>query len=932
MSSVTSVGLFTVLFAASAFAAPDYAKDIHPILREYCAGCHNKDDFDGELSVESFAEVMKGGESGKGIIPGKAGESLFIKVLTGQSKPKMPPRREPQLSPAQIEVLKQWVAAGAKGPAEGDVPTGLAMLPKVEPAAGLASPVTAIEFSPKGDHLLVARFGKVELLDAASRKSIREIKGLPGKVNAAHFSRDGSRVITASGVTGSSGVATVWDAASGKRLKEFGKGHGDVLFDAEFSPDETIVATAGYDRNVKLWKAGTGELLRSIDVHNGAIFDLGFSPDGKILASASGDETIKLWRVSDGLRLDTLNQPQGEQFFASFTPDGAHVLGAGADNRIRLWRLLSKNKPRINPVVHARFAHEGDIVKAAVSRDGRWLASASEDGTIKLWTLPDLTQRKLIGDQSDLVSGLAFAPDGSTLAVGRMDGSVAFYDIPKKFELAKASESGGLGVRARAVAATVEVAKVVEVEPNNDPKSAKRVKIPAAITGAIASESDADLFRFAAKAGEEWVLEVNAARSRSPLDSKIEVLTSEGEPIERVALQALRDSWFTFRGKDSKTSGDFRLHNWREMELNEYLYANGEVTRLWLYPRGPDSGFIVYPGSGNRRTYFGTPALSHPLGAPCYIVRPLPAGSEPAPNGLPVFRVYYENDDETRQKLGSDSKLFFTAPHDGEFVARLTDVRGFGGTDFNYTLNIRPRKPDFKISVAGMNPAVSQGSGREFTLNVDRLDDFQGEIRVDVTGLPKGYSVSGPIVIQADQISAVGAIYAAADAAAPKGDAAKATKLTATAMIRGRKVTREVGTLGEIKAGRPAQIKVAILPDGGSGQVKYEPGKPIEFTIEPGQTITARVKAERVNFKARIDLGKETAGRNMPHGVFVDNIGLNGLLIVENESERQFFITAAPWVPEQSREFFLKATADGGQCSLPAILHVRRKAVASAGD
>ena len=81
-----------------------------------------------------------------------------------------------------------------------------------------------------------------------------------------------------------------------------------------------------------------------------------------------------------------------------------------------------------------------------------------------------------------------------------------------------------------------------------------------------------------------------------------------------------------------------------------------------------------------------------------------------------------------------------------------------------------------------------------------------------------------------------------------------------------------------------------------------------------------------------IDLGKETAGRNMPHGVFVDNIGLNGLLIVENESERQFFITAAPWVPEQTRRFFLKATADGGQCSLPAILHVRRKAVASAGD
>ena len=99
-------------------------------------------------------------------------------------------------------------------------------------------------------------------------------------------------------------------------------------------------------------------MVRLIEVHNGAIFDLAFSPDGKILASASGDETIKLWRVSDGQRLDTLNQPQAEQFSTSFTPDGKFAVGAGADNRIRLWRLLSKNRPRINPVVHARFAHE----------------------------------------------------------------------------------------------------------------------------------------------------------------------------------------------------------------------------------------------------------------------------------------------------------------------------------------------------------------------------------------------------------------------------------------------------------------------------------------------------------------------------------------------------------------------------------------------
>jgi hypothetical protein len=172
------------------------------------------------------------------------------------------------------------------------------------------------------------------------------------------------------------------------------------------------------------------------------------------------------------------------------------------------------------------------------------------------------------------------------------------------------------------------------------------------------------------------------------------VLDAAGRPVEQVVLQATRDSWFTFRGKDSTQSGDFRLQNWMEMELDEYLYANGEVVRLWRYPQGPDSGFAVYPGNGNRQTFFGTSAVTHALGEPAWIVEPLPPGSQPVPNGLPVFPVFYDNDDESTRRLGSDSQLTFVPPADGEYVARVTDVRGFGGPrDHHYTLGIRRPNP-----------------------------------------------------------------------------------------------------------------------------------------------------------------------------------------------------------------------------------------------
>ncbi len=104
--------------------------------------------------------------------------------------------------------------------------------------------------------------------------------------------------------------------------------------------------------------------------------------------------------------------------------------------------------------------------------------------------------------------------------------------------------------------------------------------------------------------------------------------------------------------------------------------------------------------------------------------------------------------------------------------------------------------------------------------------------------------------------------------------------------------------------------------------MRQVPGEPLEFTIRPGQTISAKVKVTRHDFPGAIELGKEGAGRNMPHGAFIDNLGLNGLLIVEGQDEREFFITAAPKTPPGRRLFHLRAGGAGSEASLPAVLNV----------
>src|SRR5262245_24277494 len=99
--------------------AVDFEKEILPILKNNCLACHNQTKAKADLVLEAPQTILKGGESGPAVIPGKSSESLLLKLASHQDQPAMPPKENKvnaaDLTPDQLGLVKLWIDQGAKG-------------------------------------------------------------------------------------------------------------------------------------------------------------------------------------------------------------------------------------------------------------------------------------------------------------------------------------------------------------------------------------------------------------------------------------------------------------------------------------------------------------------------------------------------------------------------------------------------------------------------------------------------------------------------------------------------------------------------------------------------------------------------------------------------------------------------------------------------
>jgi len=927
--ALVSVGMLFAISVASIGSANDleYQRDIEPLLLKYCGSCHRGNEKEGEFSIQTFDTLMTGDADGKVIVAGKSQESKLIRLIRGTLEPRMPPIEEPQPTAEEIQRLAQWIDAGALAPTAIAKPLAMRLqTPRIAPKPGIVPPYTAVTVLRDGEHLVAGRFGEVVQIEIASGNVVRRWEGFAGKITSLRTHPTENLVVVGGGVEGVGGEAALIDLNTGDKKLHI-ECHTDILYAAVVSNDGRWLATAGYDREIQLRDLQTNQVARRFLGHNGAIYDVDIDPSSRVVASASADETVKLWSIQTGERLDTLSQGEKEQYAVRFSPDGTSVYAGGADRKLRRWDLISVERPAINPLRESRFAHETSLVQLRVDTDHQRVISLGSDGSLKQWTGRELRLAGALAIERGSPAGCEFSPDKQHIIALARNGSISrIAALP-----APAPEDSGTKTDASwTVSGEIpSLHQAQEVEPNSQIAQAQGLTLPVVVRGTIdpatsqSGKEDADLYQFQAKKGETWIAEISAARNQSPLDSRIDILHEDGTPVLRVHLQAVRESYFTFRGKDSSTIDDFRLHKWQEMELNEYLYSDGEVVKLWLYPRGPDSGFKVYPGYGSRYTYFDTTPTAHALGAPAYIVRPLLPGQDPVPNGLPTFPIYFENDDDSQREFGSDSRLTFVAPADGKYIVRVRDSRAFGGTEYHYDLTLRPARPRFEVTLDGGDLTIPIGRGREFGVTAKRFDGFEDAIDIEIVGLPDGFVVTKPLTIQAGQNKATATIFAQEKATLPEEPKPLELGLKATAMLGDTQQAVDVTGKLKLKLAAPdAKSEVAIFVEPLQGQPNR--GEEFEIVVQAGTTTSAKLRIERFENGGPIAFGNDDSGRNLPHGVFIDNIGLNGLLLPDGQTEREFFITAAPWVEPQIRYFHLRSQSAGNPTSIPIRVRIEK--------
>jgi WD40 repeat protein/DNA-binding SARP family transcriptional activator len=268
--------------------------------------------------------------------------------------------------------------------------------------------VFGASFSPDGNRVATASAdGVLRTWDASGRGDPRNIRASHETLEWVDFSADGRRLVT----TGDDGVVRVFDARGGPPLEEL-TGHKGTVMRAAFVPGTNTIVSAGEDRTLRRWASAAASALQA------PVTSAVLSPDGRQVLAGGTDGALRVWNPATGST--RVLRAHRDASFPQFSADSRYIASASWDGTVRLWDAESGRSKVI-------FSDDAPAFAAAFDPAGRRIAVARGRKTIVVMGL-DGGDRSLLAGHTAIVRDVAFSPDGGRLASASNDGTARLWN------------------------------------------------------------------------------------------------------------------------------------------------------------------------------------------------------------------------------------------------------------------------------------------------------------------------------------------------------------------------------------------------------------------------------------------------------------------------------------------------------------------------
>ena len=440
-------------------AAALNTREAMDLLRAECIACHSNEKKKGGLVLASREALLKGGDNGAVVMPGKPDSSPLLKALAREADPHMPPKK--QLTDEQIRIIRHWIKNGvgwdaaALAEEENVGPVQVADLPVTY------QPVLALALSTDGEKLAVGRGGSIIIHDAsrtnfpvlmkvaAHHDAVQALawsedgrwlasggfrrlmlwngrsfkleqqwtNGLVGRLTAIEFSSNGHKLIVADGVAGRSGFLRLIDLST-TRVESW-RAHDDTIFDLDLSRDGSQLVTAGGDKLVKIWELGSKKQLTRLESHTEQVLGVAFNTDATQIVSSGADKELKVWDIETRLVTSRLGKHSSPLTAVVWSEDGTVIIASASDGRVFTYKNLKAHTGQERSASgDERELGEADepVLCLAATPDAKMIFAGAQDGVVHGWN----SEGKLLAKLAPLTTtSTASTPSAGILAATR---------------------------------------------------------------------------------------------------------------------------------------------------------------------------------------------------------------------------------------------------------------------------------------------------------------------------------------------------------------------------------------------------------------------------------------------------------------------------------------------------------------------------------